>query len=87
MFDSFTGWKSIDYASKSLHIDAEAEEELTARFVLKRALGGYSDEDMGKTKLVVAGIQLDLDSSVAELYTHLRNADMWLYCILLKTEQ
>ena len=87
MFDSFTGWKSIDYASKSLHIDTEAEEELTARFVLKRALGGYSDEDMGKIKLVVAGIQLDLDSSVAELYTHLRNADMWLYCILLKTEQ
>ncbi len=43
VFDSFTGWKSIDYASKSLHIEAESEDELSVKHVLQHSLGNLSD--------------------------------------------
>jgi hypothetical protein len=83
VFDSFTGWKSIDYASKSLNIDTEEEEDLSARHVLKRTMTHLTDKDLQSIRVVAAGIQLELDSNMAEIYTHLKNADMWLYLSII----
>jgi len=81
VFDSFTGWKSIDYLSKSFDIDAE-KDELTARHLFRDCLKSHSEEELGKVKLVVAGVELSLDVNVGDMYSHLKNADNWLYLVL-----
>jgi len=39
-------------------------------------------------KVVVAGVEIDLDSNLAEVYAYLKNADLWLYVtVILKPKR
>ena len=89
IFDSFTGWKSIDYASKALHIGEDTDkDELTAKHLVVNTMEHLNEADLENVKVVAAGVQVSLDSNIAEVYSHLKNADMWLYlCILLQKSQ
>mmetsp|Transcript_14673 Transcript_14673/g.37131 ORF Transcript_14673/g.37131 Transcript_14673/m.37131 type:complete len:295 (-) Transcript_14673:104-988(-) len=92
VFDSFTGWKSIDYASKSLHIEGESsgdsQDHLSVKHVLQHSLSNVSDGDLESVKVVVAGVEIDLDSNLAEVYAYLKNADLWLYVtVILKPKR
>jgi len=83
VFDSFTGWKSVEYASKSVVLDSEDAEDLTPRGVLQRCLGVALDGEAGSGREVVAaGVELESDTNLANVYPHLKNADMWLYLVV-----
>lgn len=83
VFDSFTGWPSIDYASKALKIDTDTDGERTPRQLFKEALGGVSKDDLETTlRVVAAGVEIGLDDDISQVYSHLKNADMWLYLVI-----
>ena len=83
VFDSFTGWPSIDYASKALRIDTDTDGERTPRQLFKEVLGSVSEDDLEMTlRVVAAGVEIGLDDDISQVYSHLKNADMWLYLVI-----
>ena len=55
VFDSFTGWKSVEYASKSVVLDSRGDAEDLTPGVLQRCLGVSLDGEAGSGREVVAG--------------------------------
>jgi len=58
------------------------------KHVLRHSLANVSDGDLESVKVVVAGVEIDLDSNLAEVYAYLKNADLWLYVtVILKPKR
>ena len=81
-FDSFTQWKSVEYASRSVRIpgDAAGEEAETLGSALLSVMGA---EALDGSEVLIAGIPVSTEARIDVLYENLKNPDMWLYvCVL-----
>ena len=54
-----------------------------AKQISQRCLGVALDGEAGSGREVVAaGVELESDTNLANVYPHLKNADMWLYLVV-----